>query len=333
MNHFTRLNNRLGPTRRAAGALVALAISLPVALPAAAQGYPNKPIRIVVPYAAGGTTDQLARAIQPAMSESLGQTIIIDNKPGAGGSIGADQVAKATADGYTLLFGNTGPSAVLSMMRKTPYDELKDFRPISTVAITPMILAIPNDIPAKTVKEFVAYVKKSGSTLNIGSVGNGSLSHMTSEYFNSMAGVRLTHIPYNGGGPLAVAMLGGQVQAAFVTGLDGATMIASGKVRYLGVGTLQPTPVVPGLPTIAQDVPGFKSTAWFGVLAPKGTPEEIVTKLHSAVAAAVARPEIRKLFADRNVEARSSTPAELEAIIKDEIVQWKPVIRDAKIEM
>jgi tripartite-type tricarboxylate transporter receptor subunit TctC len=320
--------------RRAAFAsLAALSLSLAAALPAAAQTYPTKPIHIVVPYAAGGTTDQIARAVQQPLADMLGQPVIIDNKPGAGGSIGADAVAKAAPDGYTILFGNTGPSAVLSLMRKTPYDEVKDFRPISTIAFTPMILAVPSDIPAKTVKEFIAYVKKSGNALNIGSVGNGSLSHMTSEYFNTMAGIRLQHIPYNGGGPLATAMLGGQVQAAFVTGLDGAALVASGKVKYLGVATLKPTPVVPGLPTIAEDVPGFRSSAWFGVLAPKGTPDEVVNKLHAAVAAAVERPEIRKLFADRNVEARSSTPAELETIIKDEITQWKPVIRDAKIEM
>ncbi|GAP37151.1 Bug family tripartite tricarboxylate transporter substrate binding protein [Piscinibacter sakaiensis] len=320
-------------TRRAALAVAAAALAAGLASPALADGYPNKPIRIIVPYAAGGSTDQLARAIQPAMSESLGQAIVIENRPGAGGSLGTDQVAKAPGDGYTILFGNTGPSAVISLMRKTPYDELRDFKPISTVAITPMILAIPNDVPAKTVKEFVAYVKKANGALNIGSVGNGSLSHMTSEYFNTMAGVRLLHVPYNGGGPLATAMLGGQVQAAFVTGLDGATMIASGKVRYLGVGTLQPTPVVPGLPTIAQDVPGFRSSAWFGMLAPRGTPDDVVARLNAAIVAAVAKPEIRKMFADRNVEARSSTPAELESIIKDEIGQWKPVIRDAKIEM
>jgi tripartite-type tricarboxylate transporter receptor subunit TctC len=312
--------------------LLALAV-LSLALPVGAQTWPTRPIRIVVPYAAGGSTDQLARAIQQPMSEALGQPIVIENKPGAGGSIGADLVAKAPADGYTLLFGNTGPNAVISLMRKTPYDELKDFRPISTVAFTPMILAVPIDTPAKTVKEFINHVKQSGGTMNIGSVGNGSLSHMTSEYFNTMAGIRLQHIPYNGGGPLATAMVGGQVQAAFVTGLDGATMLASGKVKYLGVATPQRTPVVPGLAAIAEDVPGFRSSAWFGVLAPKGTPDDIVQKVHAAVAAAVARPEVRKPFTERNIDARSSTPAELETIIRDEIAQWKPVIRDARIEM
>ncbi|NUZ06135.1 Bug family tripartite tricarboxylate transporter substrate binding protein [Piscinibacter koreensis] len=319
-------------TRTSLARRLVLACIVAAALPAAAQTYPTKPIRVIVPYAAGGSTDQLARAIQQPMSDLLGQPVIIDNRPGAGGTIGTDMVAKAAPDGYTLVFGNTGPSAVVSMMRKTPYDELKDFRPISTVAITPMILAVPADIPVTTAKEFVAWVGKHPN-LNYGSVGNGSLSHMTGEYFNSLAGTRLTHIPYNGGAPLTTAFVGGQVQASFVTGLDGATMLATGKVKYLAVGTPQRTPVVPGLPAIAEEIPGFRSSAWFGLLAPKGTPDEIVAKLNAAVVAAVRRPEIQKLFASRNVEARSSTPAEMEALIRDEIAQWKPVIRDSKIEM
>lgn len=315
--------------RRHALALALLA----VALPAAAQTYPSKPIRVIVPYAAGGSTDQLARAVQQPLAEALGQPVVIDNRPGAGGAIGTDMAAKAAPDGYTLVFGNSGPSALLSLMRKTPYDEVRDFRPISTVAFTPMILAVPADLPANTVQEFIAYVKKQGGKLNIGSVGNGSFSHLTSEYFNTAAGIRLMHVPYNGGAPLTTAMLGGQVQASFVTGLDGATMLATGKVKYLGVSTLKATPVVPSVPAIADALPGFKSAAWFGLLAPKGTPDDIVQKLNAAVVAAVARPEIQKLFTGRNVEARSSTPAEMETLIKDEIQQWKPVIQGARIEM
>jgi tripartite-type tricarboxylate transporter receptor subunit TctC len=315
--------------RRHALALALLAI----ALPTAAQTYPSKPIRVIVPYAAGGSTDQLARAVQQPLAEALGQPVIIDNRPGAGGAIGTDMVAKAAPDGYTLVFGNSGPSALLSLMRKTPYDEVRDFRPISTVAFTPMILAVPADLPVGTVQEFVAYVKKQDGKLNIGSVGNGSFSHLTSEYFNTAAGIRLVHVPYNGGAPLTTAMLGGQVQASFVTGLDGATMLATGKVKYLGVSTLKATPVVPGVPAIADALPGFKSAAWFGLLAPKGTPDETVQKLNAAVVAAVARPEIHKLFTGRNVEARSSTPAEMENLIREEIQQWKPVIQGARIEM
>ncbi|MGJ7613540.1 MULTISPECIES: Bug family tripartite tricarboxylate transporter substrate binding protein [unclassified Variovorax] len=310
------------------------AACLSLAVPAFAQSaFPHKPIRMIVPYAAGGSTDQLARAVQQSMSETLGQQVIVENKPGAGGTIGVDYVAKAAPDGYTLVFGNTGPNAVVALMRKVPYDQAKDLRSISTVAITPMILAVPADSPARTMKEFLAYAKKNGNTLNIGSVGNGSLSHLTAEYFNEAAGLRMQHIPYNGGAPMMTAFAGGQLQAAFVTGLDGATLVASGKVRYLAVGTPKATDTVPGLAAIADDVPGFRSSAWFGVLAPKDTPDDVVAKLHAAIVAAVARPEVRKMFSERNVEARSSTPAELDKLIRDETAQWGPVVRKANIQM
>lgn len=306
---------------------------LSLVLPLAAQTFPSRPIRIVVPYPAGGTTDQLARAVQQPMSEVLGQPVIVDNKSGAAGTIGVDLVAKAPPDGYTLVFGNTGPNAVVSLMRKVPYDQLKDLRAISTVALTPMILAVPADSPATTVKEFLDYAKKQGDAMNFGSTGNGSLSHLTGEYFNDLAGLRMQHIPYSGGAPLMTAFVGGQLQAAFVTGLDGAALLQSGRVRYLAVSTPQPTEVVPGLPAIAQDVSGFRSVAWFGLLAPKGTPDDVIAKLHAAVVAAVTRPEVKKMFADRKVEARSSTAQELESIIKDEVNQWGPVVRKAKIQM
>jgi tripartite-type tricarboxylate transporter receptor subunit TctC len=313
--------------------LAALALSCAVALPAAAQTWPARPIHIVVPYAAGGSTDQLARAIQQPLSETLGQPVIIDNKPGAGGTIGVDAVVKAAPDGYTLVFGNTGPNAIVGLMRKVPYDGLKDLRPISTVALTPLILAVPSDLPVKTVKEFVAYAKEREGTMNYGSVGNGSLSHLTGEYFNQLVGLRMQHIPYGGGAPMMAAFLGGQIQASFVTGLDGATMLQSGKVKYLAVATAQRTEVVPGLPTVAEGIPGFKSVAWFGVLAPKALPDDIAAKLHVAIVAAVNRPDIRKLFTERQTEARTSTPQELDSLIRDEIGQWEPVVRKAKIEM
>jgi len=302
-------------------------------VPALAQTFPSKPIHIIVPYSAGGSTDQLARAIQQPMADFLGQPVIVENRPGAGGTIGVDLVAKAAPDGYTLVFGNTGPNAVVSLMRKVPYDELKDLQAISTVAIAPMILAIPSDNPATTVKEFFAYAKQNGDSINFGSVGNGSLSHLTGEYFNQLAGVHLVHIPYSGGAPMMTAFLGGQVQAAFVTGLDGAALLASGKIKYLAVGTPKRTDTVPGVPAIAEDLPGFRSTAWFGVLAPKGLAPDVAAKLHAAIVAAINRPEVRKNFAERKVEARSSTPQELENIIKDERAQWGPVVRSAHIEM
>lgn len=308
----------------------ALFLLTPLAL---AKGYPEKPIRLIVPYAAGGSTDQLARIIQKPMSEYLGQPVVVENKPGAGGAIGTDLVAKSAPDGYTLVFGNTGPNAVIQLMRKVPYDPLRDLRPISTVAITPMILAVPADSPARSMKDFLAYARKQGTSMNIGSVGNGSLSHLTSEYFNEMAGLKMQHVPYNGGAPLMAAFLGGQVQAAFVTGLNGAVMVGSGKVRYLAVATPGRTDVVAGLPAMAEDVPGFKSQAWFGVLAPKGIPPDVEKKLRDAIAKAVAQPDVRKIFIDRKVEPRSGSAEDLEKLIRDEVGQWNPVITKYNIHL
>lgn len=318
--------------RNVACGLVATAI-LAAAPAAFAADYPTRPIRVIVPYAAGGSTDQLARVVAQPMSESLGQPIVIENRPGAGGTIGVDAAVRAEADGYTLVFGNTGPNAVVGLMRKVNYDPLTDLQPISTVAIAPMILAVPADSKAKDVREFIAEAKRSGDALNFGSVGVGSLSHLTGEYFNMLAGTSLTHIPYNGGAPMMTAFVSGELHASFVTGLDGATFVNSGKVRYLAVGTPEPAAALPGMPIIADAVDGFRSTAWFGVLGPKGMPQDVVDKLHRAVADAVARPETRRIFAERNVEARSSTPQELARIIQDEIAQWEPVVRQAKIEM
>ena len=306
---------------------------LSLVLPVAADTFPSRPIHIIVPYPAGGTTDQLARAVQQPISEALGQPVIVENKAGAAGTIGVEQVTRAAPDGYTLVFGNTGPNAVVSLMRKVPYDQFKDLRAISTVALTPMILAVPADSPASTLKEFLDYAKKRGDTMNFGSTGNGGLSHLTGEYFNDLAGLRMQHIPYNGGAPMMIAFVGGQIQAAFVTGLDGAALLQSGRVKYLAVSTRERTNVVPGLPAIAEEVPGFISVAWFGLLAPKGTPDDVIAKLHDAVVAAVNRPEVKKMFTDRKVEARSSTPQELENMIKDEVGQWGPVVLKAKIQM
>jgi tripartite-type tricarboxylate transporter receptor subunit TctC len=314
-----------------AAALIAGASCLQLAH--AADPYPSRPIHIIVPYAAGGTTDQIARALQQPLSDILKQAIVIENRPGAGGTIGADAVVRANPDGYTLLFGNTGPDAVVQLMRSVPYDPLTDLKPISLAVITPMFLAVPSDSPAKNLKEFIAYAKKDGANLNIGSVGIGSLSHLTAEYFNELAGTHMQHVPYNGGAPLMTAFLGGQIQVAFTTGLDGATLEQSGKLRYLAIGTPGPSTLFPGLPTVAQEVPGFKSSSWFGVLGPKALPEDIVKKVNEAIVAAVKTPAFQKLCADRNVEPHSSSPQELAQTIRDEIAQWGPIVKKANIKM
>jgi len=322
------------PRRSALKRLVVTGAAVCMALPALAQEtFPSKAIRIVVPYPAGGSTDQLARAIAQPMSEMLGQPVIIDNRPGVGGTLGADHVARSPADGYTLLFGNTGPSATAALMRTLPYDILKDFRPLSGVVKVPMIMAVPADAPHKSVGEFIAWARTQGTNLNYGSTGVGGISHLATEYFNELAGTKLIHIPYAGGAPLVVAFASGDVHMAFVTGLDGATGGQAGKIRYLGVATPQRTEILPGLPAIAEDLPGYSAVVWFGMLAPKGVPDAIADTLAKAIAAAVRRPEVSRLFISRSVEPWGSTPQELGQTIDNELAQWGPIVKKANIRV
>lgn len=308
-------------------------LGVPQAHAQANDAFPNRPIKIVVPYPAGGTTDQVARAISQPLREILGQPVIIENKPGAGGTLGSEYVAKQPADGYTLLFGNSGPSATASLMRKLPYDVRNDFRPLSAVINAPMILAVPANSPIKSVKEFIDWAKTRGTELNYGSTGIGGSSHLATEYFNQLAGTQIQHIPYAGGAPLVAAFAGGQIHMAFVTGLDGATMMQAGRIKYLAVASPKRVDVLPGLPAIAEAVPNFNAVVWFGLLAPRNVPDAVADKLASAIETALQRPELRKFFADRNVEPYGSTPAELGALIDSELKQWAPVIKKANITM
>lgn len=296
--------------------------------------FPAKPIRLVVPYPPGGSTDQLARAIQQPLADVLKQPVVVENRAGAGGAIGTDHVAKAAADGYTLLFANSGPNAILPLLRKTPYDPQKDFRPISTVAFMPMILAVPANSPARSLRDFMEAARQSGGSWNFGSVGNGSTSHLTGEYyFNSVAGLKLAHIPHSGAAPMMTALVGGQLQAAFVTGMDGTSMVQGGRIRYLATATPKRTSFLPDLPAIGEEVPGFSSTVWFGIMTPAGVPDGIAARLHAAVTQVVARPDVQRVFIDRMVEPRSTSPEELNQIIRDEMAQWGTVIKRAGIRL
>ena len=231
------------------------------------------------------------------------------------------------------MFGNSGPSATASLLKKLPYDIKGDFRPISGVIKVPLILAVPANSPHKTVKEFVEWAKTKGSDLNYGSTGIGGSSHLATEYFNQLAGTQIQHIPYAGGAPMVTAFAGGQIHTAFVTGLDGASMMQAGRIRYLAVASPARTDVLPGLQAIAEDVPGFSAVVWFGVLAPKQVPDAIAERLTAAIMKSMQRPEIRKFFSDRNVEPYGSTAAELGALIDSEIKQWSPVIKRANIKV
>ena len=294
-----------------------------------AQGYPNRPIRIVVPYPAGGATDQMARTIQGPMQEILGAPVIIDNKAGAAGVIGTDSVAKAAPDGYTLAFGNSGPNSMGPAIKKPPYDPVKDLMPISFVSTIPLFLAVHPSMPTMSVKELIDLVKANPGKYNYGSVGIGSASHLIGEYFNFVTGLKMVHVPYKGGAPAMLGFMGGEVQVMFMTGLDGLAHARAGKLRVLGIATPRATDLAPGVPAVADTVPGFSGVVWFGLLAPAGTPPEVIAKIHDAIAKSVARANVKKAFADMSVEAVSNSPAEFGQTISAELAQWTKVVRES----
>ncbi|MBL8382644.1 MAG: tripartite tricarboxylate transporter substrate binding protein [Burkholderiales bacterium] len=299
------------------------------AVGALAQGYPNRPIRIVVPYPAGGATDQMARIIQPALAELLGQPIIIDNRAGAAGAIGTDAVAKAAPDGYTLAFGNAGPNAMGPAIKKTPYDPVKDLAPISFVANVPLFLAVHPSLPVSTTRELLDLLRANPGKYNYGSTGIASASHLIGEYFNFVTGVRMTHVPYKGGAPAMVGFIGGEVQVMFMTGLDGLPHARAGKLKVLAIATEKPTDLAPGVPTVAEAVPGFNGSVWFGLLAPAGTPQDVIARVQDAVARAVVRPNVKKALADLSADAMANSPAEFARIIGAELAQWTRVVRES----
>ncbi len=293
--------------------------------------WPEKPIRIIVPYPAGGATDQIARALQPGLTELLKQPVIVENRAGASGAIGMQATLSAPADGYTLYFGNNGPNAILPSLRKLGFDPLTELKPISLTAIVPLILTVAADFPAQNLEEFLTLLKADSGKLNYGSVGNGSLSHLSGEYFRNLTGNKSVHIAYKGGAPLMTAFGSGEVHYAFATGIDANAMMKAGKVRYLAVATEKPTPIVPGLSTVAERVPGFSSVAWFGLLAAAGVPDSVIKILNDAINQVVLRTEVRELFAQRNIEARGSSVAEFDRLIRHEVTQWADVIKRGNI--
>lgn len=294
-----------------------------------AQAYPNRPIRIVVPFAAGGTTDQMARIVQQQMQEILGQPVIIDNKAGAGGAIGTDAVAKSAPDGYALLFGNAGTNALAFAIKGAREVPGRDLMPISFVARVPLFLAVHPSVPAGNAREFIDLVKANPGKYNYGSTGVGTTSHMFGEYFNVVTGLKMTHVPYKGGAPAMLGFIGGEIQAMFVTGVDGLPHVRAGKLKILAITTEKPTDLAPGVPALAETVPGFHNTVWFGLLAPAGTPQETINRVQDAVARSVARPNVKKTFSEMSVEAVSNTPEQFARTIAAEIAHWTKVAKES----
>ena len=297
-----------------------------------AQAYPSKPIRMISPWPAGGPAEALWRMVGSKVSETLGQPFVIDSKPGANGTIGTGYVAKAPADGYTLLLANLGPTAIAPALSKDPlYDTLKDFEPITQVIAGPTLLLVRNGLPVHSAKELIAYAKANPGKLSYGSVGIASTTHLASENLNIMAGINTTHIPYKGSTPVLVDMMGERVDFAFI-GISGSIQQArQGQVRAIAISTLKRSPNFPDIPAVAETVPGFELNSWYGLLAPTGTPRPIIQRLYQETAAALKRPDIQEWMKQNGLEPIGSTPEEYGAYIRAELVKWAKAVKDAKI--
>ena len=300
---------------------------------AAASNYPNKTIRIIVPFTPGGSTDILARAIGIELGKAWGQSVIVENIAGAGGSIGADKVAKSAGDGYTLLMGHIGTLAVNpSLYPDLPYQPLRDFSPVAWVARVPNVLVVHPSVPAKNVKEFIALAKAKPGQLNYGSGGNGSAANLATEYLKVQTNISLLHIPYRGTAPAVTDLLGGQIQVLFTGAPAVIGQIKSGQLRALGVSSPQRLDSLPDVPTVAESgYKNFEADQWYGVVAPKGIPPEIVAKLNAQINRALQSPELKNRLNNEGAVATPSTPEVFGKLIQTEIARWKPVISSGRV--
>jgi tripartite-type tricarboxylate transporter receptor subunit TctC len=307
--------------------LVCAAAAFPLA--ATSQSYPSKPIRLVVPFPAGGSLDVVARAIGQKLSEAWGQPVVIDNRPGAGGNIGADLVAKSPPDGYTILEGALSTHAVnISLYGKLPYDPIKDFAPISLVAVTPNVLVLNASTPFNTVPELIAYAKANPGKLSFGSGSNGSAGHLAGELFKTEAHVDMVHVPYKGGAPALQALLAGDTQLMFDNLANSMQQVKAGKLKAVAVTTAKRSSLVPELPTLSETgLPGFDIYTWWGFMAPAGTPKEIVAKWNAEVTRILSTPEMHAFFAQQGAEPSPTTPEQFEALIKSEIPKYAKIVK------
>ena len=316
-------------------AKILTAVALCVAAAAAnAQAYPSRPIRFIVPFAPGGSTDTLARTLSTKLTEALGQQVVVDNRAGGNGNIGTDLVAHAVPDGYTILLGYIANLAIgPSLYTKLPFDPVKDFAPITQLAIAPNILVVHPSVPAKTFQEFIAYAKANPTKINFASAAVASPGHLSGELLNLAAGIHMQHVPYKGSGQAVVDLVGGQVQA-MVSGMSSVMPhIKAGRLRPLAVTGAQRSPAVPDVPTIAESgFPKFEATAWYGVLAPARTPPAIITRLHDETVRALKMPDVKERLEFVGFEIVGSTPAQFAAYIQSEIKKWAPVVKASGVK-
>jgi len=311
-------------------ALAACAALLPHASALAQQAYPAKPIRLVVPFPAGGGVDILTRVLAQHLGEALHQQIVVDNRTGAGGNVGVDAAAKSPADGYTLVMATTGTHTINpELYRSLPFDPEKDFKPITLIASVPNLLVVNPSVPVKDVKELVAYAKARPGALSFASFGNGTSNHLSGEMFKSMAGLSVTHVPYKSATQAVTDLIAGQTAFAFVNTPLALPHVRAGKLRALAVTGAKRSAATPEYPTMNESVPGFVVESWYGLMAPAGTPDAVIARLAKETQAVLAKPEVRAFFAKQGADVETTTPAEFAARIKKERATWAAVIKSS----
>ena len=300
----------------------------------AQAAYPNKPIRLIVPFPAGGATDILARALSQKLGEKIGQTVVVDNRPGAGGTIGADAASKSAADGYTLLLATSSTHSIgPAINAKIPYNAEADFTPIAYVASSPNVVVVPNTLPVKTMREFIDYARKNPGKLNYASSGNGTIVHLTTEYFKAQSDTFILHIPYRGTALAIPDLVSGKVDVMFDSFVTGMPHVRDGKLRALAVTTAKRSALAPDMPTVSEVLPGFESVTWFGVYGPKGLPQDVTAKINQAINAALAESDVKERFARLGAEPAGGTPQAFAAMVKADNSKWKKIIADRKISV
>jgi tripartite-type tricarboxylate transporter receptor subunit TctC len=312
--------------------LFATAVSMLTAQSVLAQGYPTRPVRLIAASAPGGTSDILARLLAQQLTADLGQTFVVDNRAGASGIIGTDLVAKAAPDGYTLLLIQPSLTINPHIFAKVPYNPVRDFAPISLVVDVPQIVNVHPSVQAKSIKDLIALAKADPGKITNGSPGQGTHPHLTSERFQQAAGIKLQQIVYKGVGPAFIALVSGEVAVVFSAASSATPYIKSGKIRAIGVTSIKRLSALPDVATVAETLPGFESSQWFGILAPAGTPRPIVERLHQAITKAARTPELKEKFAAMSMDTVNSTPEEFAKVIREESVTWAKVVKAAGIK-
>ena len=321
-------------TRRFALASLATGFALALSPSADAGDYPVKALRLIVPFPPGAGTDMFGRTIAQKLNEHMGQSVVVDNKPGAGATLGSDVVAKSLPDGYTLLLSTTSHAINPSVYPSLPYDTLKDFATVTQVANVPTVLVVHPSVPVKTVQELVSFAKAKPGALNVGSSGSGTIFHLAAELIKSMAGIDMVHVPFKGGGPAMAALLGGEVNVLFETTLTVVPQAKAAKLRPLAVGSVKRSSAFPELPTIAESgFPGFSAVNWYGMYVRNGTPKQIVDRLNQEIVRALNLPDVRERFASQGADLVGNTPEQHAVFLKSEMDKWQRIARQANVKI